>query len=120
MEDNSSPKRRRCDIDSFITVEDACRHYFDTRTLEEAVWDAAGVPRIIILNGNRERMQKAGWRNIKGGIRGDEGLRLGSRIAHVYSPSCLVYEEQVKPTYEDRPQVFSGFDEFKYKRDFTC
>jgi len=120
IEDNANPKRRRCDIDSFLTAEDACRHYFDTRSLEEAVWDAAGVPRIIILNGNRDRMQKAGWRSIKGGIRGDEGLRLGSRIAHVYSPSCLVYEEQVKPTYEDRPQVFSGFDEFKYRRDFTC
>ena len=120
MEDNSNPKRRRCDIDSFLTAEDACRHYFDTRSLEEAVWDAAGVPRIIILNGNRERMQKAGWKNIKGGIRGDEGLRLGSRIAHVYSPSCLVYGEQVKPTYENRPEIFSDFDEFKYRRDFTC
>ena len=119
MEDNSNPKRRRCDIDSFLTAEDACRHYFNTRSLEEAVWDAAGVPRIIILNGNRERMQKAGWKSIKGGIQGDEGLRLGSRIAHVYSPSCLVYEEQVKPAYNNRPEIF-GFDEFKFRLDFTC
>jgi len=130
MEDNSNPKRRRCDLDSFLTVEDACRHYFDTRSLEEGVWDAAGVPRNIVLNGNRERMQKTGWKIYSGGIRGDLAVKLGTRIAHVYSPStsCFtrrkdllaVYEEQVKPVYKERPEMFSGFDKFKYRRDFTC
>jgi len=127
IEDSSNPKRRRCDIDSFITVEDACRHYFDTKSLEEAIWDAAGVPRIIILNGNKERMQKAGWKNYKGGIRGDMAVKLGCRVAHVYVDGLFrrknllaVYEEQVKPVYKDRPEVFSGFDEFQFRLDFTC
>jgi hypothetical protein len=87
-------KKRRCDLDSFLTVEDACRHYFDTRSLEEAVWDHVGVPRIIILNGNKERMQTAGWKYSKDkSILGDESVKLGNRVAHVYSPSCSVWVE---------------------------
>jgi len=90
----SMSKRQRCDLDSFLNVEDACRHYFDTRSLEEAVWDHVGVPRIIILNGNRERMQKAGWKYSKDrSILGDNAVTLGNRIAHVYSPSCSVWME---------------------------
>jgi len=99
MEDNANPKRRRCDLDSFLTAEDACRHYFDTKSLEEAVWDHVGVPRIIILNGNMEIMQKAGWKYYKGGIRGDKSVKLGSRIAHVLPissrvPFIICWEEE--------------------------
>jgi len=92
--DESMSKRQRCDLDSFLSVEDACRHYFDTRSLEEAVWDHVGVPRIIILNGNLERMKKAGWKYSKDkSILGDNAVTLGSRVAHVYSPSCSVWVE---------------------------
>ena len=57
------------------------------------------MPRIIILNGNMEKMQKAGWKNYKGGIRGDEAVKLGCRIAHVLPissrvPFIICWEEE--------------------------
>ena len=43
-------KKRCCKLDSFLTLEEACRHYFDCRTLEEAIWDLIGIPRITVLD----------------------------------------------------------------------
>lgn len=89
-------KRRRCDLDSFLTVEDACRHYFDAQSLEEAFWDHVGVPRITILNGdNKLAMKKTGWKNCKNKDLGDKSVKLGSRVAYVYAEDCCtIWEEQ--------------------------
>jgi len=90
-------KRRRCDLDSFLTVEDACRHYFDAQSLEEAFWDHVGVPRITILNGDNDKltMKKTGWKNCKNKDLGDKSVKLGSRVAYVYAEDCCtIWEEQ--------------------------
>ena len=89
----SSPKRRRCELDHFTTMEEACRYYFDTRSLEEAIWDHVGVPRIVVLNGNIEKMQEAGWTCKDTSSLGDETAKLGSRVAYVYDNLCSIWEE---------------------------
>ena len=89
----SSPKRRRCELDHFTTMEEACRYYFDTRSLEEAIWDHVGVPRIVVLNGNIEKMQEAGWTCKDTSSLGDETVKLGSRVAYVYDDLCSIWEE---------------------------
>jgi len=90
-----SAKRLRLELDEFLTVEEACRHFFDTRSLEEAIWDLFGIPRIVILNGNREKMEQAGW--ISCGINsdlGDKSVQLGHRVAHAYFETCEVWKER--------------------------
>jgi len=89
-------KRRRYELDEFLTVEEACRHFFDAGSLEEAIWDLVGIPRVVILNGNKEKMQGSGsWKycGVKS-VLGDKSVQLGSRVAHVYSGSCHIWKEQ--------------------------
>mmetsp|Transcript_23191 Transcript_23191/g.50203 ORF Transcript_23191/g.50203 Transcript_23191/m.50203 type:complete len:800 (-) Transcript_23191:1350-3749(-) len=95
-------KRRRCEMDGFLTVEEACRHYFHSASLEEAIFDLVGVPRLIVLNGDLEKMQKAGWKCCKvKSVLGDKSVQLGSRVAHVYSIYCSIWEEQSKSSSDD-------------------
>ena len=92
---DSISKKRRTELDSFQTSEEACRHFFNAASLEEAIWDVAGVPRIVVLNGDKKKMEKAGWkRKVKAPL-GDKSVQLGSRVAHVYSDSapCTLWEE---------------------------
>ena len=86
----SNPKRRRCDLDSFLTVEDACRHYFDTRSLEEAIWDHVGVPSIIVLSLHENCLGGLmDWKNCSSKVvLGDEAVKVGSRVIHHYDSSC--------------------------------
>jgi len=69
-------KRHRCGLDEFSTVYEACRHYYDTSSLEVAIWDLVGIPRLIVLNGNRETMQKSGWEYCRGSecVLGDKSV----------------------------------------------
>eukprot|EP00571_Detonula_confervacea_P002555 CAMPEP_0172319624 /NCGR_PEP_ID=MMETSP1058-20130122/38156_1 /TAXON_ID=83371 /ORGANISM="Detonula confervacea, Strain CCMP 353" /LENGTH=675 /DNA_ID=CAMNT_0013034707 /DNA_START=540 /DNA_END=2567 /DNA_ORIENTATION=- len=92
----SIAKRRRCELDNFLTVEEACRHFFDTSTIEEAIWDWVGIPRLIVLNGDEKKMNKSGWKHCKvKSVLGDETVQLGNRVAHVYSGSwCTIWKEQ--------------------------
>lgn len=97
LEKDKAPisKRPRCDLDSFHSLSDACRHFFDTASLEEAIWDFVGVPRIVVLNGTREKMQKAGWKycQVKS-VLGDKAVKIGSRVAHLNSSNwCIVWKE---------------------------
>jgi len=88
-------KKSRHNIDGFLTVEEASCHFFDTSTLEEAIWDLARVPRLIVLYRDREMMAKVGWTycGMKS-VLGDKSVQLGSRVAYIYSPSCTVWKEQ--------------------------
>jgi len=92
----SIAKRRRCELDDFLTITEACRHFFDTLTIEEAIWDLVGIPRLIVLNGNEDKLKKAGWKYCKvKSVLGDKTAQLGSRVAHVYSGSwCTIWKEQ--------------------------
>lgn len=86
----SNLKRRRCDLDSFLNIEDACRHYFDTRSLEEAIWDHVGVPRIIELSRHDKCLGGLmGWKYCDHKVvLGDEAVKVGSRVVHHYDSSC--------------------------------
>ena len=92
----SITKRRRCELDNFLTITEVCRHFFDTLTIEEAIWDLVGIPRLIVFNGNEDKMKKAGWKYCKvKSVLGDKTVQLGSRVAYVYSGSwCTIWKEQ--------------------------
>ena len=90
----SAKKRQRCDLDGFLTLEEACQHFFDTLTFEEAIWDLVGIPRLVVLNGDEEKMLQFGWKRCFDAVLGEKSVQLGSRVAYVYSESCTIWEEQ--------------------------
>ena len=65
--------------------------------------DVVGIPRLIVLNGNEERMVAAGWKycNSKS-LLGDNSVQLGSRVAYVYGGKCSIWEEQSLQEEESR------------------
>ena len=72
----SITKKRRCELDGFLTLEEACRHYFDCKSLEEAIWDLVGIPRVVVLDhcehlyrrrssvgkSHEGKLKQAGWK----------------------------------------------------------
>lgn len=52
-------------LKDFDTVEEACQHFFRASTLEEAIFDCVGIPRLLILNGNEKSLWKSGcWKYV--------------------------------------------------------
>ncbi|KAL7533401.1 hypothetical protein ACHAXR_005203 [Thalassiosira sp. AJA248-18] len=76
-----SAKTHKYDLDEFKTIEKACRHFFDASTLEEAIFDCVGIPRILILNGDEKNMWNSGWKYKGRCFLGDQSVRVGKRIA---------------------------------------
>lgn len=68
-------------LEAFGTVEDACRHFFDTSNLEDAMLDCCRVPRLEILNGVESKMWASGWKYRGIDILGDKSVQKGSLIA---------------------------------------
>ena len=106
----SITKKRRCELDGFLTLEEACRHYFDCKTLEEAIWDLVGIPRVVVLDhcehlyrrrslvgkSHEGKLKQAGWKycGLKA-VLGDKSVQLGRRVAYVYTrTACTIWEEQ--------------------------
>ena len=55
-----------------------------------------GIPRLLILNGNREAMQKSGWKIFTDGegTAGDRAVQLGNRVAHAPCDGwCTIWME---------------------------
>merc|ERR1711862_468129 len=77
----SAEKKRRSELYSYESVLLACRHYFDADSIEEAFWDKAGIPRIV-LDGTEDMMIKAGWRKNSGPRPkiGNMSVHLGNRV----------------------------------------
>ncbi|KAL9189669.1 hypothetical protein ACHAXT_009344 [Thalassiosira profunda] len=91
----SIAKRPRYELDEFASTEEACRHFFDSSSIEEAIWDFLGIPRVVIMDADEEKMRNAGWqcRGSKSTL-GEKSVMVGSRVAHVfYCGSCTVWEE---------------------------
>ncbi|KAL9190579.1 hypothetical protein ACHAXT_000285 [Thalassiosira profunda] len=88
-------KRAKPELDGFDSAADACRHFFDTRSLEEAVWDVLGIPRLMALDVSQEDMATAGWTRcgVKAASLGDKAVQLGQRVVHLCSGRCTVWKE---------------------------
>ena len=81
-------KKPRRELDGFLTIEEACRHYFDAKTLDEAIYDMIGIPRLLILNGDVMRDASV-WTycSLNEAVLGDKTVQLGSRFAHAVDSS---------------------------------
>jgi len=84
------------EIMGFKSMEEACRHAYDTGSLEEAIWDSVGILRLIALNGDEKTVKKSGWKYLgnkpgKDYELGDRSVRLGSRIVFAIGG---IYEEE--------------------------
>ena len=88
-------KRPKYELDRFVTAEEACRFFFDTATIEEAIWDLVGIPRLLILNSDRWTMEVSPWKICNGrDALGDKSVKMGSRVAHAYFDGwCTVWKE---------------------------
>ena len=94
-------KKPRRELDGFLTIEEACRHYFDAKTLDEAIYDMIGIPRLLILNGDVMR-DASGWTycSLNEAVLGDKTVQLGSRFAHAVDSSgfyTLYKEDNTDP-----------------------
>ena len=78
----SKAKKRRRGLDGIDTIDKACRFYFDTHSLEEAMFDFLHIPRLLVVNGDEDAMMKSGWKERgKDCFLGDKSAKVGSRIA---------------------------------------
>ena len=68
-------------LHDFDTVGEACKHFFHTSTLAEAILDCVGIPRLVILNGDEKTMWQSGWTYKAKCSLGDESVQMGSRVA---------------------------------------
>ena len=91
----SMSKRSRSELGSLLTVNDACKYYFNTATLEEAIWDFVGVPRLIAIGCSVKKIKKLGWEHQKvTAVLGDDSVQLGKRVVHVYDGCCTIWKEE--------------------------
>merc|ERR1712183_488731 len=78
-------KKGRSELYTYDSVLQACRDYFDADSIEEAFWDKAGIPRII-LDGTEDMLIEAGWKKYPGPRPklGNVSVHLGNRVgAHI-------------------------------------
>lgn len=53
------------EADGYTSLEEACMDAYKAKSIEEAFWDAVGVPRLVCLNKNAgDKLKAAGWRYI--------------------------------------------------------
>lgn len=61
----------------------------------EAILDCIGIPRLLILKGDKKRRWSSGWKYKSRSFLGDKSVRMGSRIALAvansehFSHSCI-------------------------------
>ena len=92
--DRTGNKKARLDLHTFDTVETACLHFFDSNSVEEAMWDLAGVPRVV-LDRPMQKIMQSPWRNYVGPRpKGNKTVKLGSRVAFHYNDgACSILTE---------------------------
>ena len=75
-------KKRRRGFNEIDTIDKACRFYFDTHSLEEAIFNFLNIPRLLVVNCDEDTMMKSGWKERgKDCFLGDKSAKVGSRIA---------------------------------------